>query len=127
MNRVGGGGIGGIGAPRVLYEDVAELEALKAEVDRAAPTRAAPVPAPGSVASLLAARAGRNDFMLDRPPLPPGGTRRPDGREMQLLLHGIVRKGRGAGGAEGRMVETVRLLTEARDRVQVALAEGRKA
>jgi len=127
MNRVGGGGIGGIGAPRVLYEDVAELEALKAEVDKATPTRAAPVRAPGSIAALLSARPGRNDLMIDRPPLPPGGSRRPDGREMQLLLHGIVRKGGSTRGAEGRMVETVRLLTQARDRVQIALAEGRKA
>jgi hypothetical protein len=125
--RIDGTGVGGIGAARILYEDVAQLEALKADLEKGQAPRAPRRPGAGTAA--LLGRVAGSDPLLDGPPPPRGWTRRPDGRDLGRMLRraAAAAEESGSGGAVADLAEVLRSLATARDRAITGALLGRRA
>jgi len=117
-----------------LYQDAAELQGLKSDLDRRVGSAQG-----GERGASPAARVrywGRppvGDGPVSSPPLAEGMATRPDGRELQQLLRRALHAHRATdrdvppGVGETKMLATMQRLIDAQDRVAMRLAKLTKA
>ena len=127
MARIDGGGLGP--RPKVLYQDAAQLETLRSQMDRpgGTPTR---VRLARGIFRALVTRAGRTDPMVPSPNMPGGRMTRLDAREMQAQMRSILQRhgrlhevGKQDRSPQGRMLSTIQSLLEAREKLGVRMSQ----
>lgn len=131
MSRIENRPVSGAGAQPVLYQDVAQLQALKTALDRK--------PAAGSGKDVSGARAAREKFfgkpadvglLLSLPTLPLTVTARPNAKELADTLRGLVQghpAPRAESEAERRLLVVLQDLSRAQEGLVARLAKLTKA
>ena len=119
------------GPAGILYQDAAEVEKLKASMDKGpAAADAVGRPVAGTWGRIWGAPAFSVDALLSAPPLPAGRTAPPAVREQVDLLRSLVHgqaAAAPAGEAVGRLFETLAAFVKAQDAIQSRVAKLTKA
>ena len=131
MAKVESRGVSGAGIPPVLYQDAAQLQGLKSELDRKAKATEG--------RDLTPARLNRDKYwarpsdgaaLLSPPVLPSGATQRPDAKTMFECLKSVVQQrtpSPAAFDAERRLYRTLQDLVKAQEGIMARLAKMTKA
>jgi len=130
MSKIEGPRIGPTGPDPVLYEDVAQLSGLKAALDpkQGGADSTAEAGAPKPLRELLWGRPIDPANLVSSPPLAAGTTSRPTGKELvQSLRSALERHTSSNSEAEGRLLATVKNLTDAQEGILMRLAKLTKA
>ncbi|MFN8548555.1 MAG: hypothetical protein U0527_11500 [Candidatus Eisenbacteria bacterium] len=130
MSKIEGPRVGPTGPDPVLYEDVAQLSGLKAALDpkQTGADTAMEAGASKPLRELLWGRPVDPANLVSSPPLAAGTTSRPTGKELAQTLRGTLERHTSSKSeAEGRLLATLKNMTDAQDGVLMRLAKLTKA
>lgn len=131
MTKIERSRVPGLEASRVLYEDAAELAALRAKLDTTAAVGSRPM-LRGILLSALS-RTGSDPEMLPPPALPPARSSRGNSTELMLELRAMLnRHGRSSertqdNNPETKMLATIEALVRASESIHTRVAAAHKS